>query len=1316
VKRDYLFLFLLLLFVTACGQKGARRTDLPPVISLPVEYAVATQVLASSAINQTFPLPPLPVKRYIKPDSTALLITPSSQLIPKVVPLKESPKIQTPGQYQWMVPQVIKANFSKLNAQLPEWVEMRDPLMKAEDPHSFSFFTRAQGMPHDDISTVVFDHLGNMWIGTYGAGIIRFDGQYFRNYTTEHGLTDNFILSLCFDSKGRLLIGTRMQGLLVYDGNSFFSLNTDNGLPVNRIESIFEDSRNNIWVGTFNGGVFKWKDDSITFYNNNNGLNGSTIYAITEDQEGNIWFGTRGWGITRFDGESFMNFSTHHGLHDDYIVAMTNDEMGNIWIGSDQNGLARFDGKAFYCYDTSMGFPADEITRLYIDPQNILWIGTKKAGLIKKENDVFTLFRDSEGLTHNFITEIVQDRSGKIWIGTYGGGIGTFFGDIFRHYSEKEGIPQAYVRCMFDDSKGNLWFGTNNKGAFIFRNNHVLHFNTDNGLADNRVRTFYEDSRGRLWIGYLAGLSIYEGGLFQSFTPNDFMADISVTGFLEQKNGTFWIGTLGDGLLRIEKNEVTQFASSEDLQIDHVRKILEDAHGDIWIATRDGGILKYDGEYFFKYSRKEGLPINQVMDMALAPDGTLWVASDGAGLFMFNKGHFIQFTNKHGLGNNYVYSVVFDKKGELWVGTRFGISSFMDRTLTFDLIANSCLLSKAYQAGIFFKNYSRNDGFIGFGVNARAMHLDRQGDIWIGANDIITRFRPDDISKDTLIPRLHFTGIGLFNEIIQWPGVNLLKDSVLVLRNGVMVEGFKYSEISSWDGVPMGLELKHKNNYLLLAFSGVSSGMASNILYQYQLINHDNNWSPLSIRNEAHYGNLSPGIYHFKVRAMNSYGIFSGEEKFTFRILAPWWRSTWAIIAYSFIVIAIFYLIRNYRIRQRAITEKRKQDELLLQQQVEIARKSAEFKQNFLANISHEIRTPLTGILGMADLLRKTPMSPTQEDYLNTLVHSGQNLKETINMVLDYSKLEAGKFRLCEEVFSMPRLFDEGQRLFFSVCRKDITFQKLLDPDLPEFVISDYNRVFQIINNLISNAVKFTQQGKINLSGYLDHQQQIAADEFMIRIEVSDTGSGIAETEKEGIFKPFFQAEQAYDRSYDGTGLGLAICKELSKILGGQIGFTSTKNAGSTFWFTFKARLGESPVKQDEVKMVENAIAEKSLNILLVEDKLVNQKVIRLMLEALGHRVSIASNGEKALSVYPTGVFDLILMDVQMPVMDGIMATQQLKFLHDNLPPIVGLSANAFEGDREKYMRLGMDEYLTKPVNEKDFKDLISKLNLQSFA
>ncbi len=378
-----------------------------------------------------------------------------------------------------------------------------------------------------------------------------------------------------------------------------------------------------------------------------------------------------------------------------------------------------------------------------------------------------------------------------------------------------------------------------------------------------------------------------------------------------------------------------------------------------------------------------------------------------------------------------------------------------------------------------------------------------------------------------------------------------------------------------------------------------------------------------------------------------------------------------------------------------------------LKKEVEIAKKTADFKQQFLANMSHEMRTPMNGIIGMAEFLSKTILNATQLDYVQTIKKSSDSLLNIINDVLDLSKIEAGKMELKKEACDFYKLITKIRNVFVVLAKeKKLEFFIHISEDVPQFIEADENRIEQILNNLISNAIKFTITGSVTLE--INAKKEAIGDECELIISVADTGIGISKENQNKLFNPFTQIDSSMTRNIEGTGLGLVISQKLVNIMGGEIFIESEPNKGSKFWFIINTKTIDEKKYKDENKEIDFNNANFNLHVLLVEDKFVNQKVVSLLLNHIGCTVEIAENGKIALEKFATNNnFDLILMDIQMPVMDGVTAVKELRNRYQNLPPIIGLSANAMEGDAEKYIEEGMSDYLSKPVKE---RDLVVKL------
>lgn len=358
--------------------------------------------------------------------------------------------------------------------------------------------------------------------------------------------------------------------------------------------------------------------------------------------------------------------------------------------------------------------------------------------------------------------------------------------------------------------------------------------------------------------------------------------------------------------------------------------------------------------------------------------------------------------------------------------------------------------------------------------------------------------------------------------------------------------------------------------------------------------------------------------------------------------------------------------------------------------------KASKFKQDFLANMSHEIRTPMVGVIGMIDLLYKnTTLNDLQKEYVSTIHQSSLNLLDILNQILDLSKIESGKFNLFPTSINFKNLIRQNIDLFSAIsATKEVKLISTYSEKLPENIMGDNNRLTQVISNLIGNAIKFTQKGEIHIKTSVLTETD---NELTIKVEVIDSGIGIQKKDQETLFMRFSQFNEASIIAGEGSGLGLTICKKLVNLMRGELGVESEFGKGSNFWFTFKTnRISTSTIKEDQI--TQNLVPQKyNLHVLLVEDSETSILVSEQILKYLGCTIDIAKSGKQALHMFKENLYDLILMDINLPELDGVQTCNHIRKSHKNVPPIIALSSNALPGDAERYIAKGLDDYITKP-------------------
>lgn len=408
-----------------------------------------------------------------------------------------------------------------------------------------------------------------------------------------------------------------------------------------------------------------------------------------------------------------------------------------------------------------------------------------------------------------------------------------------------------------------------------------------------------------------------------------------------------------------------------------------------------------------------------------------------------------------------------------------------------------------------------------------------------------------------------------------------------------------------------------------------------------------------------------------------------------------------AILETLFLSFALSERIRILNLEKKKIFE--------LEKATEAAEKASRAKSHFLATMSHELRTPLNGVSGMANIVLKTNLTEEQREYIKIIQSSSNLLLNLINDILDYSKIEVGKLKLETVDFNLHETVKEILNIIKSVSKKNLEIKSQIHSEIPALVKGDMIRLEQVLLNLLNNAVKFTEEGSVLLECLLIKKE---SEYSIIEFSVTDTGIGISEENQKKLFQPFTQADASTTRKYGGTGLGLAISSELVTLMGGELKLESEERKGSKFYFTIKLDHSEEGLIPKSISLdVDDSFAlQNPLKILVAEDSVINQMVNRKIFSTLGYNIFMAENGIQAIEILENNSIDMIFMDMLMPVMDGITATQNIRSnpSYKNIP-IIALTANAIIEEKDKCLKAGMNDFISKPYKVKDIQAAIIK-------
>ena len=1211
----------------------------------------------------------------------------------------------------------------------------------------FRHLTRVNGLESNNVHCILQDRKGFMWFGT-DKGLNRYDGKnfvVFRHIPNDAGsLADNNVQSLFEDSRGRLWIGSE-TGLSVYDPvlekfKRYQHNEKDHGsINTGYVAQVYEDSKGRFWVCLFGGGLDLFDERTQKFIHhtwsaaNAFSIAGNNVKSIYETAPGKYLVGTfeAGDGTKDIKTSGYLNLfdlgtkrfspllipgsnvipkyrqAVHHMAR--LVHSVLPDSSGNIWIAS-YCGIIKYRpaGSQFDFYQNISG---DNSTLSHNTVRSFCllnghgYFGTEGGGLsvLDTATGKFTNYRnipsDPNSLSDNVVRSVYKDRENRIWIATAGGGINIIEPaktDFVLYSNTFLGIDQIPVQedlsifAMCRGDNGTVYIG-NAAGLTILdsRNDQVKKingkYNYNGATFTGQTYAITRSVNGNFWISMncevkeLDPVSLTIKDRPFSSPQVSFNHSNPIISIIERQDRSLWItgydlfSVLCDPFGRTSRDTVPGWRCVQTLI---------DKEGTIWgIKQRFNtnlGLQAYrkDGKLTeYMYATRDGKPVNTGYLNYIYCDSknTIWIATeDGLDTFSRATGNIVRLKKVPGMADANVNSMVEDGQGNMWFLSR-------DALTMANFSTGEVAVYETYRDLPVHKPECR-------------MIYDRTEDaIYFSANEGVVKFYPSKLKRQRALSPIFLTGLKLFNKPYA-------SDSSVLAKT---VYNFK-----------------HDQNFITIDFTSLNYEERVAYRYAYKLEGLNKNWIDVGNKQEANFTNLAPGTYTFGVKAGSRDGDWSVESTpITFVIDEPWWQTIWFYIG-CFVVVVInlvaynSYRTANFRRRTKILEQTVAERTEQYREQKEQAEKGQQFRQQFLANMSHEIRTPMNAVNGMTKLLLEKETRPEQLKYLQAISKSSDILLHIVNDILDLSKIEAGKLETERIPFSVKSVVEYiSEALRHTADEKGLELKVCVDKNIPQTVNGDPFRLGQVLMNLCGNAIKFTEEGSVTLSADLIHGP---GNSIAVHFAVKDTGSGIPADKLETIFSHFTQVNSSDTRKYGGTGLGLSISQNLVELMNGKIKVESELASGSVFSFDLPFELVVEPEGRSLTPHSKDISVLKGIHVLLAEDNEYNRMLVidALKLKA-DLRIDIAHTGSEAIALAEKNVYDLVLMDVQMPETSGIEATQ---YIRQHFPadkknvPIIALTAGTQNNEFEVCLQAGMNAIVIKPFDTAQLIDTMVRL------
>lgn len=784
-------------------------------------------------------------------------------------------------------------------------------------------YSIADGLPQSQVYDIAEDHNGNLWLGTRGGGLAKFDGQDFQVFTTQEGLVNNYISSVFHDSRNNIWIGTS-NGVSLFNGIRFRNFKLEDEAFKISVSSITENKSKEIFFGTSNG-VYKRSEKSNTNISKEIGLPGNSITDVYVDSLDNLWIahnkGFTSWGK---DGAK-------HYVNDElarvFPQCFAEDKHQVIWVGTYGKGLVRVrEDKLHFIEQT------DKLVILDIYKEgDLLWLSTLKNGILIFNTKTLALnpIDNAETLPTSNCRKVFKDSWGGIWFGTSGGGLIKYVQPEIKSFEEKDGFKGKYIYTVAPALDSGVWVSTNARKLFKCHSEIFEEYGLEKNIYPQKIKSILEDSRGRLWLGTEgSGLMMWKDGRTKFYREGGHLGASFVKDIVEDKKGFVWVAT-SNGVSRFspELSNVKFFTKGNgNLHFNRVNCLHVDRSNRLWYGTRGKGVGCISEEANLVFDKSKGLSDDVIRDLDEDRLGNLFIATADGGvdvLAIYSEGFPVKNINtRKGASFNNVYSVFCDAENQIWLGGAKGVNRIENPTKKDRVI----------------KTYGIAEGFLGMETNQGAVCTDLKGNIWWGTINGVMMKPNFEIQSKKMPPKISISSVNLFYKNIQ---------------------GTKYEpNILNWYETG-DLIFDFKDNHIGFELDGNDLARPEDIRYLWRLDGGDGRWSPPVKQNEVFFSNLSPGRYIFQAKAINKDGVESEMIEFYFAVAAPFYYKIWFWTAIALVLIGIVVLVVKKRVN--SITQKANEEaeKLRLEKEVlEMEQKALRLQMNphFIFNALNAIQ------------------------------------------------------------------------------------------------------------------------------------------------------------------------------------------------------------------------------------------------------------------------------------------------------------------------------------------------------------------------